>query len=333
MADATLVCKGLVTDATPITSATDPPRMTGIATVHVDRCFKGDPPLRDVNVLFDSVLPAAGGPAIVLQKGDYYLFFLQTRGDKYFPFDRFSSLHEISRLQARPVHGVVDEMQLLEMDLKAGLKDPKQSNVLHSIQLLGDMRHLRSTRELKALLHSRYALNRTYVYEALLQVGDYSQLEAVRKFLATRPEAPGSIYEPQDRLLQMQFRLASQIGRIKDPGLLPQLERLLLSPHRYTRDQALQAVRAINSPHSAASLFELLDDPDVDIRFGAMQGLLSIAGGSSISWVPTWEEFRKNSSTYVAKCKDWWHTEGQYKACCQPPPGLRGNLFLNAPSH
>jgi hypothetical protein len=265
----------------------------------------------------------------VLHKGDYYLFFLQDREGKYFPFDKFFSLLDISRLQGPVVHGVTDPMRLLEIDLKAGLKDANGDRVLDSIRMLGNLRHLQSTRELKQLLHSQYGLIRVYAYEALLNLGDYSVLNAVRKFLATKPEAPGSIYMPQDRLLAMQIRLASQIGNIKDPELLPELEKFLLSPNRFTRAQALQAVRAINSPHSAPLFYKLLDDTDVDNRFGAMQGLLTIAGGGPIPWVPTWDEFRRSPDVYVAKCKEWWDTEGKYKAFYQTATKSKSYPFLD----
>ncbi|MCU1309467.1 MAG: hypothetical protein JWO20_592 [Candidatus Angelobacter sp.] len=333
MAKATLVCKGLVTDATPRTFADDPPKLTGIATVHVDRCFKGDPSSTDIAVQFDSVLPAGGGPAIVLRNGDYYLFFLQSKDGKYFPFDKFFSVLDISRLQGPVVPGVTGPMLLLEIDLKAGLKDANGDRVLDSIRMLGNMRHLQSTKELKELLRSRNELIRVYVYEALLRLSDYSVLKSVREFLANKPEAPGSIYLPQDRLLYMQSQLASEIASIRDPAQLPELEQFLLSPNRFTRAQALQAVRAINSPHSAPFFYKLLDDTDVDNRFGAMQGLLTIAGGGPIPWVPSWDEFRRDPGPYAAKCKQWWDVEGKYKAFYQSPPKNQSYPFLDPRQH
>src|ERR1700674_4129448 len=65
MADSTLVCKGEVVEAAAlkISAGPSPPRLTAAARVHVDRCFKGElPPGGAVLVLFDSILPPAGGP-------------------------------------------------------------------------------------------------------------------------------------------------------------------------------------------------------------------------------------------------------------------------------
>jgi hypothetical protein len=118
----------------------------------------------------------------------------------------------------------------------------------------------------------------------------------------------------------MQYRLAWQIMTIKEASALPQLEEFLLSDKLILRKNALDAVRAVNSPHSAPFFYKLLNDYDVDNRFGAMQGLLSLAGGGVIRWVPTWEEFRRQPDWYAAKCREWWDTEGKNKLNPQSCP-------------
>jgi HEAT repeat protein len=82
---------------------------------------------------------------------------------------------------------------------------------------------------------------------------------------------------------------------------------------------ALQALRAIGSPHSAAALLKALDDPNSDNAISAMQGLLSLAGSGQIGWVPTWKQFDEAPQFYVAKCREWWQTEGQQKAADRAP--------------
>jgi HEAT repeat protein len=74
---------------------------------------------------------------------------------------------------------------------------------------------------------------------------------------------------------------------------------------------ALEALRAIGSQHSAAALLKALNDPKSDNAFSAMQGLLSLAGGGPIGWVPTWKQFDEAPQFYAAKCREWWQTEGQ----------------------
>jgi len=80
------------------------------------------------------------------------------------------------------------------------------------------------------------------------------------------------------------------------------------------RGQVLQALRAIRSPQSAQSLLQMLDDPDADNGFVAMQTLIELAGGGgAIEWVPSWPEFRRNPAFYATRCRGWWQTEGQQK--------------------
>jgi HEAT repeat protein len=313
MIDSSLVCKGEVNYAPDIKFASDPQRFTGVATVHLDHCYKGAPPHSDISVLFDDTLQAAGSSrGVVLRPGDYRLFFLVSERSNYKPVDDFFAVLPISRLSATERREeAADPMFLLELDLEAGLADPDQDRMLDSIRMLGNMKNLRSTAELKSLTQSSDVLVRTYAYEALLRLGDYSVLPQVDQFFTTQPQAPRELLMPRDHLLSMQFRLATQISVIKDPKVLPQLEHFLLSDNLILRSDALQAVRAINSPHSAPMFYKLLDDSDVDNRFGAMQGLLTLAGGGVIPWVPTWDEFRQRPAFYAAVCKGWWDTEGR----------------------
>jgi HEAT repeat protein len=269
-----------------------------------------------IPVLFDGVIPIAPSPYVVLRRGDYRLFFLKPQNDtsgKYVMVDEWFGQLPISRLLAAPTSDA-DPLRQLELDLKAGLQDADHDRLLDSIRMLGNMRHLQSTAELLALLDSPDALVRTYVYEALLRLHDYSVLPAVEEWLETQPEPPHELLLPRDALLRMQFRLTSEIALIRDPATIPVLVRLLHLPSSVMRGQVLQALRAIHSPQSAPSLLQMLDDPDVDNGFGAMQALIELAGGGVIDWIPSWPEFRKNPTYYAARCREWWQTEGQHKA-------------------
>jgi HEAT repeat protein len=63
----------------------------------------------------------------------------------------------------------------------------------------------------------------------------------------------------------------------REVSTLPSL-RLLRLPSPFARQAILQAVRAINSPQSAPSLLKMLDDPNADNAFIAMQALIELAG-------------------------------------------------------
>ena len=111
----------------------------------------------------------------------------------------------------------------------------------------------------------------------------------------------------------MQGRLAEEISMIRDPATLPTLLRLLRLPSPIARQAILQAVRAINSPQSAPSLLKMLDDPNADNAFLAMQALIELAGGGAgaIDWVPPFPVFRENPNYYAARCREWWQAERQ----------------------
>jgi HEAT repeat protein len=314
MTDSTLVCKGEVVEAPEarVSSDPQPPHRTATAVVHVDRCFKGERPSGEtVFVLFDNILPPSAGPYVVLRKGDYRLFFLKPEETKYALVDDWFGQLSISRQLGTPALGDPDPMHQLEVDLKAGLTDSDRDLVLDSIRMLGNMRHLQSKAELIARLDSPDPLVRTYVFEAMLRLHDYSVLPAVEQWLMVQPQPPAYLIMPRDALFEMQGRLVGEISLIRDPATLPILFRLLQIPSPFARRATLQAVRAINSPQSAPSLLKMLDDPNADNAFIAMQALIELAGGGPIDWVPSLLEFRENPRFYAARCREWWQAEHQ----------------------
>jgi hypothetical protein len=314
MADSALGCKGEVVEAANVTVVSDPrsPHRTATAIVHVDRCFKGERPASEVvPVLFDNILPPGGGPYVVLRKGDYRLFFLKPEEDRYVLVDDWFGQMSISRQLGATSLGDTDPMHRLEVDLKAGLSDRDHERVLDSIRMLGNMRHLQSKAEIVSLLDSQDSLVRTYVFEAMLRLHDYSVLPAVEQWLTAQPQPPPSLILPRDALFEMQFRLAREISAIRDPATLPILHRLLRLQSPIMRQEVLLAVRAINSPKSAPTLLKMLDDPYADNAFAAMQALIELAGGGAIDWVPQLPTFRENPSYYAARRREWWEREKQ----------------------
>ena len=330
IAASSLVCKGEVTDAPPlifVQSSESIPRMTAVGHVRPDRCYKGTPQTSSISVLFDG-FPIGNGPSFVLRKGDYRLFFLMQQDGKYAVVDTWFGALPISRELGETVDGA-DPLYLLELDLKAGLRDPNPERVLDSIRMLGNVKQLHSTAELKKLEASSNPLVKTYVWQALLRLKDYSVLPEVAEFFANQPPAPHELLLPRDRLFQMQFALQSEIAVIRDSTTLPYLEQFATSGHDYhLRMSALQALRRIGSFHSARTYLKELDDSNADNGFSAMQGLLSLAGGGPIDWVPTWKHFDETPGYYATECREWWAAEGEQKAKSQAQHTLRFVLSL-----
>ena len=323
MAQSTLVCKGEVVQApTPIVAPLSHSirRMTAVAEVRPDRCFKGMPSSELIPVLFDGFLPAAGGPNFVLHTGDYRLFFLNPRKGKYAVSDEWFGALPISRELGSAPEGA-DGLYLLELDFKAGLADSDPQRVLDSIRMLGNLKHLHSAAELRELLDSHDAMVKTHVWQALLRLNDYSVLPAVAQFFASQPEPPDELLLPRDRLFAIQLELQDEMMGIRDPSTLPYLESFAASGRDdRLRARALQALRVIGSPHSAAIFLKDLDDPNSDNGFSAMQGLLSLAADGPIKWVPTWEEFNKAPQYYAEKCREWWNAQNKHKVTVENKP-------------
>jgi len=308
------VCKGEVVEAPNQMfepSSTGMNRLTATSSVRLDRCFKGTANDSVIPVLFDGSI-SDNSPSFVLRKGDYRLLFLKPKNGKYAIVNlRFGALSVSRNLGSASENN--DAMYLLELDLEAGLTDSNPERVLDSIRMLGNMRHLNSNSDLTQLLGHPDLLIRAYVWQALLRLKDYSVLPAVSRFFTSQPEPPHELLMPRDRLFEMQYELANEIGVIRNPTTLPFLQKFAVTGKASgLRMNALQALRAIGSPDSAPALLKALSDSNSDNAFSAMMGLLSLAGGYA-EWVPTWNQFDKAPQFYAAKCREWWRTECQQR--------------------
>jgi hypothetical protein len=318
--DSALVCKGEVKFAPPATQGQRATESTARAVVDMDRCFKGD--ASTATVLFDATFSGVD-PAFVLRTGDYYLFFLKPKGEGYQIVDRWFGVLSISRkLSSGQLRS--DPLLNLESDLIAGLEDSDPEQVRNSIRMLGNLKHVHSERALKALLASSDLLTKTYLWEALLRLKDYSIVPAVADFIASQPPVPHELILPRDRIAYMEGRIFGQIGTIRDPALLPYLQRLSKSPNQYLRMDVVDAVRAIGSLQGSQILVAELEDSNPDTAFAALQALLQLAGEYAGEWVPSFPQFRDSPSFYAAKCRNWWNTEGLQQA---EKKSLEGNAL------
>ena len=311
-----LVCKGEVTSAPAaiiLPSVKDKPQLTATALVRPDRCFKGSPSSSAIPIWIDAYAATAitdSDSGFRVNKGAYRLFFLTPRGDAYDVVDSYFGALQISRQLGTTPEGA-DSMDLLELDLKAGLHDPDRNYMLVNVRMLGEMQHLRSTKDLRELAAGNPDLVvKAQVWQALLRVKDYSVLPDVAEFFYSQPVPSKELLLPRDELLEMNFELSEEISTIRDPATLPILEKFATTGKTsILRMAALQAIWAIGSPSSAKAFLKSLDDPDPNNGFAAMQALLSLNPNGSLRWVPTWKQFNEDPGYYAAKCREWWATE------------------------
>jgi hypothetical protein len=315
--ESALVCKGEVTKVFPSRLAPNPGHLNTPATVRIDRCFKGQAPSAEIKVLYDGILPSAGFSGgtfpLILESGDYALFFLEPLGEEFAPVSINYGVETVSRLAAPSDKSIVDPLQLIERDLIAGLDDSNRDLVLANIRLLGLMEKLHSSDKLKRIANSEDLLVAAYAWEALMRLGDYSNFQQVAQFFADQPQSSEFLMEPANRIWSMQSRLSTQIERITDPRFLPQLEAWMFSSKLVLKCDAIGAVRHIASPHSVPAFLKLLDDPSPEFRFDATMGLIEIIGGGPEIPIFRWEEFKADPAGTSAKVKDWWQTSGRHR--------------------
>lgn len=312
-----LVCAGEVTRVPPLRTAPSIEPLNTPATVHLVRCFKGQPPAANIEVLYDGVLPSAGfaGGALplILERGDYALFFLKPHGEEFAPVDVNYGVATISRHTASADPSIEEPLLLIERELIAGLNDSSRDLVLANIRLLGLMEELHSPGELKRLANSNDLLTCAYAWEALMRVGDYSNFQQVADFLAAQPKSSEFLMDPAIRIWNMQIRLSTQIEKISDARFLPQLEQWMFSPKLFLKRASIGAVRHIALPDSVPSFLKLLDDPNPDFRFDAAMGLIEIVGGGPDIPIFGWKDFQLNPELTSARVREWWKTSGRYR--------------------
>lgn len=317
MSEATVACRGEVLDA-PKAKFVDgtPQRKTGIATVRIDKCYKGTAPSQ-VNVAVDEFLPGGGTSGeprfVILKSGEYDLFFFTRKGNVFLPLDKRNSVITISRESSNTAKPS-DPLAALEGDLVAGLQDGDHELVLKSILLLGGLGHLTSTAPLKKRIAEADEIERDYLWEALLRVKDYSNLPQVAEYLHNISPPPRTLMLPRDRLPQVQNRLFGRLFEIKDLAASRFQKWFVKSSDAYIRQCALQALRAEVSVQNAPQFLDALTDQDFDNRFISMMALIELAGGGDIPWIRPYEEMRDAPEFYSAKCREWWWAEGNQKA-------------------
>ncbi len=96
------------------------------------------------------------------------------------------------------------------------------------------------------------------------------------------------------------------------PESVPLLIRMLSIKENNVREGAAFALRMSRSPNAMAALAGLLDDPNLEIRFSAVNGLYRQANLPR-KWLCNIDEFKNDPDTWTTKWKGWWEKEGKTK--------------------
>lgn len=309
--EADLACSGYVVDVSEVGSANQPTissdSVVKDATVTIRRCYKPPANPGSVRVRFsepaDRLKSFVVSSSASLQHGEYALLFLKREGDVYVLSDKFfGKLPMAPELAPRAGTSGLD---LLERDLVKGLEDDRMQFVEKNLQLLGALGTVRSTAtaKIQQLADGPDSAISSSALLTLLLVHDYSRLgEALNLMERNGLPAPLTL---KQREMGMAFE------RINDRSVVPLLLRFADSPSALVRGAVVRALRQLDDPRSVPALIRRLDDPAFFVRYDAVFTLAAIEGRQNALWSPGLPEYKEHESTYLAKWRNWWLTEGQ----------------------
>jgi hypothetical protein len=309
---ATTVCRGEVLDAPPVRAvAGSVPRMTGIARVRVDKCYKGTTSNK-IKLAVDEFTPGGGLSGdpyfIFLKPGEYDLFFLTSASEVYVPLKYRTSVITVSCRSGQAYSG--NPFRALENDLVAGLDDPNHELVLKSILLLGALGRMSTTVPLKMRLERADELEKVYLWQALLRVKDFSVLPDATLYLRHKAFPGRPLSQSTDRLLLWQSSLFRTFFAIKDTAANTFQQQLSNSDYAPVRQEALRALRNQNNLENAPIFLKSLDEQSFESVYISMMALVELAGGGEIVWIRPIATMQEQPRFYADKCREWWSREG-----------------------
>lgn len=274
---------------------------TYTARVAADKVYKG---LATSVVSVEYVRPeerlCAVSTCIGLEVGEFDYFFLSGSGggyelrDPY--FGKFRASHRTESRESAGVEG-------LKRDFVSGLQDPDEHVRLMQVELVGSSGRKADAEHLKRQLASSDDLTRATIYYALLRLGDYSTLAAMRGFLEVPSRAPAVAW-PRGLCL-------AEINAISDAAAVDSLVELAKSPADDVREAAIHALRTIRSARTVPLFVHALDDHVQMVRYNAVLALAEIEQNWQLA--PAVDTFRANETKYISAWKLWWEREGKQK--------------------
>jgi hypothetical protein len=299
---APLVFRGQVGAVTIISPNSDPlqGRVVSVATIHVDRWYRGSGPT-EVSLRF--AYPSFwsnGHDCIEFQPNTSWLIFAQDSSPPLEMIDDCVGALTISPLLGPSLRSS-DWPQQMEADFTAGLHSPDPVDRLSSIQRLGGLKLPSSRNSLHRIIEIGDELESKWAVYAALRTGDISVLPNVDRLLShsesTLPESA----------------IALELQKVDNRNAVPGLIEILRNaPGTLTRETVLIALgENIKDPRAVPSLAAHLADTDIGSRYNALNGMKNLTAEPSCSLPQSWTE--SDVPSQISRCSLWWEQVGRFR--------------------
>jgi hypothetical protein len=249
----------------------------------------------------DRELAIASASYSYFQRGDIYLLFLKsTSAGIYELSDRFLGATHFRSLSQQPGEMGLEKLQSA---LVTVLQQPNRDDRLNALRLLQgfDILGERSLSRVELLCSSEDSEIAFTALAVLLKSKTPEGVENLKRYL--------EIYKGDAEPLAL-VTIGTQLGRLSDAKMLPQMEALSGSKYVSVRLGAMDAIRKIKSSESAPTLVKRLDDPDSTVQYVALITLAEILGRYDGDFAPSMYLFDKKPQYYIGLWKQWWAEEG-----------------------
>ena len=231
-----------------------------------------------------------------IAKGDSGMFFLRGTSENYSVSDPHYVYLLGTSLCAYP-ESVMNTLDRVATELRCIVDDPGATEAaqLEAIDALKSLRTELATETLRLAASNTQGRVRLHAVAALLRRDDTSQLESVEDTLLQ--PATESVRGSVDDLAESIF-----LG-VRNPKVIPILQRLLRAPDSRVRRGAAQALRNTGSTRAIQGLVEALEDSQRDIRYIGVIGLGEITHQDE--WSPAIDNFTQHEASFLSYWRKW----------------------------
>jgi hypothetical protein len=298
---APLVFRGYVLAVIPLTSNAEAGAGNQyIATIHVDRWYRGKGPTEETLRFAYGSFASNGHDCIDFRPETYWVVFAHEENGQLKLIDDCEGALTISPLLGRDL-GTPDWPAQMEADFLAGLNDHDSVARLVSIQRLGGLQLPSSQDALHRVIEDGNDAESKWAVYAALRTGDISVLPRVKQLLAIG-----------DRELP-ESAIALQLQSVTNTGAVPDLIAILQSaPGEITRDCVLTALGEVQKdPRAVPSLAAHLSDTAPSTSYRALVGLGYITHEEACTMPREWKE--QDVEPQISRCKTWWEQVGKFR--------------------